>query len=57
MVTSGGFGPSFGGPIAMGYVPVELAQEDTELNALVRNKAVPVKVVKLPFVKQNYYRG
>jgi len=57
VVTSGGFGPSFGGPIAMGYVPVELAQEGTELNALVRNKTVPVKVVKLPFVKQNYYRG
>ncbi len=57
VVTSGGFGPSFGGPIAMGYVPTEMAEEGIELNALVRNKKVPVKVVKLPFVKQNYYRG
>ncbi|MDX1353257.1 MAG: glycine cleavage T C-terminal barrel domain-containing protein, partial [Thiomicrorhabdus sp.] len=57
VVTSGGFGPSFGGPIAMGYVPQALSTEGTELAALVRNKEVPVKVVKLPFVKQNYYRG
>ena len=56
-VTSGGFGPSFGGPIAMGYVSTDLAQENTELNALVRGKKVPVKIGKLPFVKPNYYRG
>jgi len=57
LVTSGGFGPSFGGPIAIGYIATDLAQENTELNALVRGKKVPVKVVKLPFVKPNYYRG
>lgn len=57
VVTSGGFGPTVGGPVAMGYVPTELATEGTELQALVRNKKVPVEVVKLPFVKQNYYRG
>ncbi|GAB6069802.1 glycine cleavage system aminomethyltransferase GcvT [Thiomicrorhabdus hydrogeniphila] len=56
-VTSGGFGPSFGGPIAIGYIATDLAQENTELNALVRGKKVPVKIVKLTFVKQNYYRG
>ena len=56
-ITSGGFGPSFGGPIAMGFVPIQFAIEGTQLHALVRNKKVPVNVVKLPFIKQNYYRG
>ena len=56
-VSSGGFGPAFGGPVAMGYVSTEMAQEGVKLDALVRGKKVPVEVVKLPFVKQNYYRG
>lgn len=56
-ITSGGFGPSAGTPVAMGFVEIDYAQLDTELVALVRNKQVPVKVVKLPFVPQNYYRG
>lgn len=57
VVTSGGFGPSVGAPVAMGYVPTAMAQEGVQLNALVRNKKVPVEIVKLPFVKQNYFRG
>ncbi|WP_029407224.1 glycine cleavage system aminomethyltransferase GcvT [Thiomicrorhabdus sp. Milos-T2] len=57
VVTSGGFGVSLNSPIAMGYVPVKYAQVGTKLNALVRNKKVELEVVKLPFVKQNYYRG
>jgi len=56
-VSSGGFGPAFGGPVAMGYVPTEMAQEGVKLDALVRGTKVPVEVVKLPFVKQNYFRG
>ncbi len=57
VVTSGGFGPTVDGPVAMGYVKTQFAAPDTELFALVRDKKVPVSVVKLPFVKQNYYRG
>ena len=57
LVTSGGFGVTLNCPIAMGYVPTEFAQIGTILQALVRNKKVPLEVVKLPFVKQNYYRG
>jgi aminomethyltransferase len=57
IVTSGGFGPSVSGPVAMGYVKTEYAAIDTPLFALVRGKDIPVKVAKLPFVKQNYYRG
>ncbi|MHC8326673.1 glycine cleavage system aminomethyltransferase GcvT [Pseudomonas sp. LB1P83] len=56
-VTSGGFGPSFGGPVAMGYVESTYAALDTEVFALVRGKAVPMHVVKMPFVAQRYYRG
>ena len=56
-ITSGGFGPTVSGPIAMGYVEAALAKPDTELNALVRGKPVPVKVAKMPFVQQRYYRG
>lgn len=56
-VTSGGFGPSAGKPIAMGYVATPHATIGTELQALVRGKPHPVKVAKLPFVRQRYYRG
>ncbi len=57
LVTSGGFGVTLNSPVAMGYVPTEFSQVGTKLQALVRNKKVPLEVVKLPFVKQNYYRG
>ena len=46
-----------GGPVAMGYVDTGLARPDTELQAIVRGRQHPVNVVKLPFVKQRYYRG
>ncbi len=57
VVSSGGFGPTFDGPVAMGYVKKEFSKIGTELFALVRKKKVPVSVVKLPFVQQRYYRG
>ncbi len=56
-VTSGLYGPSVGGPVAMGYVERSRAGEGTALKALVRGKQLDCKVVKLPFVRQNYYRG
>lgn len=56
-VTSGGFGPTVGGPVAMGYVETAHAKVGTELQALVRGKPHPVTVAKLPFVQQRYYRG
>ncbi len=56
-VTSGGFGPTVGGPIAMGYVESEYSALDTKLEALVRSKPQPVVVAKTPFVSQRYYRG
>jgi aminomethyltransferase len=56
-VTSGGFGPSVGGPIAMGYVDPGHAAEGTALALLVREIARPARVVHLPFVPTRYYRG
>lgn len=56
-VTSGGFGPTAGGPVAMGYVAIDFAKPDTAVNLLVRGKSLPAKVVKMPIVPQRYYRG
>jgi len=56
-ITSGGFGPSVGGPVAMGYVARSHAKAGTELNLIVRGKARPARVVKMPFVPHNYHRG
>ncbi len=56
-ITSGGFGPTFNGPVAMGYVRSDLAIPGTALDLIVRGKVHPAEVAKLPFVQQNYYRG
>ena len=56
VITSGGFGPTVGGPVAMGYVETEYAAEGTPLLLLVRDKALPASVVKLPFVPNRFKR-
>ncbi|PDT37608.1 glycine cleavage system protein T [Rhizobium sp. M10] len=55
-VTSGGFGPSVEGPVAMGYVPVSYAAAGTQVYAEVRGKFLPVTVSALPFVTPTYKR-
>lgn len=55
-VTSGGFGPSFGGPVAMGYVSTALG-EGAAVGLMVRDQKRPAQLAKLPFVPQRYYRG
>ncbi len=55
-ITSGGFGPTTGGPVAMGYVEQDYAAVGSQLFALLRKKQIPVEVVKMPFVPQNYVR-
>ncbi|WP_417740690.1 glycine cleavage system aminomethyltransferase GcvT [Salipiger sp.] len=55
-ITSGGFGPTVGGPVAMGYVPAERSKPGTRLYGEVRGKRLPVEVVTLPHVKQSYKR-
>jgi aminomethyltransferase len=56
-VTSGGFGPTVNGPVAMGYVAIGSAAPGTELQVIVRDKSLPAKVAPLPFVPHRYYRG
>jgi len=55
-VTSGSFGPTVGGPVAMGYVSEAQAAIDTMLWGEVRGKRLPVTVAKLPFVAANFKR-
>ena len=56
VVTSGGFSPTLGAPIAMGFVPPALAAPGKRLAVLVRGKAQPAEVVALPFVPHRYVR-
>jgi aminomethyltransferase len=56
MITSGGFGPSADGPIAMGYVQSDHAATGTPVHLMVRAKANPAVVAALPFVAHRYVR-
>ncbi len=55
-VTSGGFGPTVGGPIAMGYVERSFAEPGTPVVLIVRDKEIAASVVALPFVPHRYFR-
>jgi aminomethyltransferase len=55
-VTSGGFGPTLGGPIAMGYVARDAAAIGTALHLTVRGKPLAAKVAAMPFVPHRYKR-
>jgi len=56
VVTSGGFGPSVNGPVAMGYVEAAHAKLGTPLSLMVRGKALPAAVAPLPFAPHRYAR-
>lgn len=56
-VTSGGFGATAGGPVAMGYVVPEAAKPGTRVNFHVRGEARPGAVAKMPFVPHRYAKG
>lgn len=55
-ITSGGFGPTVNGPVAMGYVTRANALPGTKLQLVVRGKPLPAEVVKLPFAPHRYFR-
>ena len=55
-ITSGTFGPSAAGPVAMGYVLSSLSAQKTLLFADVRGNRLPVEVTELPFVPHRYKR-
>ncbi len=56
-VTSGGFGPTIGGPVAMGYVEAVYAATGTEIQLMIRGKPQAARIVDMPFVPHRYYRG
>lgn len=56
VITSGGFGPTIGGPVAMGYVPTGLSKPGQPLWGEVRGKRLPLHVAALPFVSANFKR-
>ena len=56
-VTSGGFSPTLGHPIAMAIVDTAHTPEGTALSVDVRGKRLPATIAPMPFVPHNYYRG
>ena len=56
-VTSGGFGPTLNKPISIARLETKFTNSQSKIFALVREKKIAVEIVKLPFVKHNYYRG
>ncbi|MFV0297552.1 MAG: glycine cleavage system aminomethyltransferase GcvT [Hyphomicrobiaceae bacterium] len=55
-VTSGGFGPSVNGPVAMGYVDRGHADTGTKVQLLVRGKPLPAEIAAMPFQPHRYHR-
>jgi aminomethyltransferase len=56
VVTSGGFGPTVGGPVAMGYVEARSSVPGTPVQLIVRGNALPAEIVRLPFVPNRFKR-
>lgn len=56
-ITSGGFGPTIGGPVSMAYLHTEHAEIGTEICAELRGKRIKATVTKMPFVTPNYKRS
>lgn len=56
-VTSGGFAPTVGAPIAMAYVPPALAVPGTHIQLTQRGKVHNATVTAMPFVPHRYFRG
>lgn len=57
IITSGGFSPTLGRPIAMAYVDAAHTADGTELECAVRGKRLPATVSPMPFVPHRYFRG
>lgn len=56
IVTSGGFGPTVNGPVAMGYVETAYARAGSKISLVVRDKPMPAQVAALPFTPHHYKR-
>jgi aminomethyltransferase len=56
-LTSGGFAPSLGRPVAMGYIDAVYATPGTQVSLMVRGNPLAAKIVPMPFVPHHYFRG
>lgn len=56
MITSGGYGPTVGGPVAMGYVQTGYGDPGTELGVAIRGRVHKVYAQRLPFVGHRYFQ-
>jgi glycine cleavage system T protein (aminomethyltransferase) len=56
-LTSGGFAPSLGRPIAMGYADAAYAAPGSQVSLMARGKPLAAKIVAMPFVPHHYFRG
>ncbi|MCH9697633.1 MAG: glycine cleavage system aminomethyltransferase GcvT [Gammaproteobacteria bacterium] len=57
VVTSGGYAPSLGKPIAMAYVKQDYTETGSVLVAKTRGRAIETQVTPMPFVSHRYYRS
>lgn len=57
VISSGGFGPSVGAPVALAFVEPGYKAPGTPLQVDVRGTLIPVEVVVLPMVPPGYHRG
>ena len=55
-ITSGGFAPTLGGPLALGYVRSDCAESGTTLSAELRGKSITLEVVATPVVPARFFR-
>lgn len=56
-VTSGGFAPSLGAPVAMGYVEPAFGEDGLAVDIMIRGEARPALIAPLPFVPHRYVRA
>jgi aminomethyltransferase len=56
-ITSGGFGPSVGGPVAMGYIETGHSAPGTAVHLMIRGAPRPARIMPLPFAPHRYHRG
>ncbi len=56
VITSGGFGPSVNGPVAMGYVESVFAKVGTPVTLVVRGKELSAHIHAMPFTPHRYFR-
>ncbi|MCZ6524937.1 MAG: hypothetical protein O7A68_13900 [Alphaproteobacteria bacterium] len=56
-VTSGGFAPSLGRPVAMGYLERAFTEPNSAVGLVVRGKALAARVARMPFVPHRYVKA